>query len=267
MATMIFYPDAHPETSSVDGFVAHISGEQISWSALRDGAGTDAESDGTNTDPVCLSWVGIDAGSETDKWSNLYRGIVSFNKSAVPGQIVSATLSLYGAGKYDTAGWLPTINIYKATPVSATNLVAGDYTKLQTIPLCNYPISYSQWISGWNNFILNQAGIDYVSQSGVVKFGVRIANYDTANIAPAWSYTPPSTEYCKFRWWQAEKGGLYKPKLTVSYRDTTDPTAPGTNNIIGLEAIRNIEMSAAGRFYIDNEGNAIYEGRYYRSTQ
>ena len=33
-----------------------------------------------------------------------------------------------------------------------------------------------------------------------------------------------------------------------------------------LEALRNLEMMAMGRFYIDEYGNARYEGRYARNV-
>lgn len=36
-------------------------------------------------------------------------------------------------------------------------------------------------------------------------------------------------------------------------------------DIVTLEAIRNVEMSAMGRFYVDESGNAKYESRYARN--
>ena len=33
---------------------------------------------------------------------------------------------------------------------------------------------------------------------------------------------------------------------------------------VSLEAIRNIEITYGGRFYIDKSGNAVYESRYHR---
>ena len=33
-----------------------------------------------------------------------------------------------------------------------------------------------------------------------------------------------------------------------------------------LEVIRQLEMTAMGRFYIDEQGNARYEDRYYRNN-
>ena len=48
----------------------------------------------------------------------------------------------------------------------------------------------------------------------------------------------------------------------------TPPPSPtyGGVDIPSLEAIRNIEMSAMGRFYIDEGGNAVYESRFARNA-
>lgn len=43
------------------------------------------------------------------------------------------------------------------------------------------------------------------------------------------------------------------------------PEAYGVRDIVTLEAIRNIEMTCLGRFYIDEQGNAKYESRFHRS--
>jgi hypothetical protein len=47
--------------------------------------------------------------------------------------------------------------------------------------------------------------------------------------------------------------------------DLSPREAKPVQDIVTLEAIRNIEMGARGRFYIDEEGNAKYESRYARN--
>jgi len=49
--------------------------------------------------------------------------------------------------------------------------------------------------------------------------------------------------------------------MTLSERETVE-----VEDKITLEAIRNIEMSSKGQFYIDEEGNAVYKSRYGRRT-
>jgi len=56
------------------------------------------------------------------------------------------------------------------------------------------------------------------------------------NVTPNCAYVPPVT------------------RSTIPIKD-----------IVTLEAIRNVEMSAMGRFYVDEEGNAKYESRYARN--
>lgn len=50
----------------------------------------------------------------------------------------------------------------------------------------------------------------------------------------------------------------------ASSGDSVDQTIIG--NKVSLEAIRNIEITYGGRFYIDKSGNAIYESRYHRNV-
>ena len=44
-----------------------------------------------------------------------------------------------------------------------------------------------------------------------------------------------------------------------------DDTTAHIVQIPTLQAIRNLEMTAMGRFYIDEEGNATYEDRFARN--
>ena len=66
MASQTFYPDADPETSSVDGWAKHNDESGITWSALQGAAGNDSSDSGPFASPS-ISTHGVDS----DKFTNL----------------------------------------------------------------------------------------------------------------------------------------------------------------------------------------------------
>lgn len=96
--TSTFYPDADPESTSVDGIVARTNIGVSLWGDLRDGAGTYV----VDTD-VANSLFHLDSSFVTNKWSKILRGIHLFDTSAISDTdtIDSATLSFYGQAKGD----------------------------------------------------------------------------------------------------------------------------------------------------------------------
>lgn len=204
-----FYPDAHPETSSVDGELYHSVAAGASWATLRDGAGTYAVPTAT------LGYVGMTSDDETDKWANIERCVFLFDTSSLAGRtVISATLSIRGYSKADGLSCTPDINIYSSNPASNTNLVAGDYDSLGTAAFCDTAITYTGFnTSGYNDFVLNASGLAAINTSGISKFGARNTNYDVANSAPSWAASKSS----RFRMCYAEYGAGYQPKLVVTY--------------------------------------------------
>ncbi len=214
-----FYPDAHPETTSVDGYVgstAYASEAGVDWATLRADAGGQAGDTqalyGTITDFLS------DITPHTNKWRYLYRCIILFDTSGLPDSatISAATLSLYGHTKTDPTSNTPDVNIYSSAPASDTALVNGDFDSLGDAPLCGTPITYGNWnILGYNDFIFNAAGLATISKTGVSKFGTRGGTkYDiTGASAPTWGSYVRTYIYG----YMAEQGNGYKPKLVVTY--------------------------------------------------
>lgn len=246
LTTTIFYSNAHPESTSVDGVVEHYTyfgaGLGLAWAALVAAAGTD--SDDATWDAACVRFI---SNVDANKWARLSRGIALFDTSGLLGDdvISSATLSLYGLSKKDDDGWLPSINIYSAAPASNTALVAGDFDSLGTTPFCDTPITYANWsITGYNDFVLNAAGLAAISKGGITKFGVRNANYDVAGTPPTWTATERSAEL----WWhQAEVEIAYNPKLTITYYKQHDISA----DVIEISQEEG-PYSGAARVILDN---------------
>lgn len=225
-----FYPDAHEETSTVDGVAWQIHTEPgVSWATLI----TD---DGSNSNDAVTDYelVQFRSGDVQDKWRLLRRGIFLFDTSplTVEATILAATLSFLYQSKDDQLGVAPDINVYSSAPASNLAVVPGDYNSLGDVAFST-AISYPDWGVGWNDFVLNAAGRAAISKTGISKFGTRNANYDVAEIEPEWSAAKFATFSCYF----AERGTGYKPKLVVTY--TPPPPVPvADGDLIGIGIIR-----------------------------
>jgi hypothetical protein len=211
------YPDADPETSTVDGAVGFYSEAANTWATVRDNAGS-------GVDDTALSDVAayIRAYSTTDTWTGMSRGIFLFNTSALTGSAVisAATKSLYGVSKRDDVAWNAALNIYTSAPASNTALEAGDFDSLGTVAQSDTSITHDSWsIAGYNDFALNSTGIGNISKTGITKFGSRFATYDVANSAPTWSSLAINRVNC---YYADQTGTTNDPKLVVTYSTYTE---------------------------------------------
>ncbi len=214
MPVTTFRPDAHPETSSVDG---HTRRAQVteSWSVLRAGTGTTAWDD-TATDVVRFRAKQV---PDTDLWSDLNRGFLLFDISSLSPEDVflSTTIRLAGQSKFNTLGGLPSIVIVSSNPASNTALVTADQTTLGTEALSNV-ILYDDYLGNdWNEFTLNQAGKDVltaaVAGDGIARFGVRESTYDRLGIPPPWG----ALNQVIMEWIAADNGVTFAPQLVISH--------------------------------------------------
>ena len=216
--SLTFNPDAHTETSSVDGVVRR--GLDSSWSLIRNGVGDTSYDSITEGGLVRVSTVDT---SVANYWKYLHRAIAVFSTSALPdtASLTNAVFSHYGNGKVDTGSWTPDINIYawqETTPRSPlTSLQASDYDIAQWgAAYCDTVITYSSWsTTGYNDFTLNATGLAAISKTGITRIGERNAYYDVAGNTPTWAALKDSYLLGYF----AEQGTGYKPKLVVTYSE------------------------------------------------
>lgn len=210
--SLTVYPDASPETTSVDGRTLqyYAEGTNNTWATLIGGAGNDSGSDQTEA-----GFIRFISDTGTDKWRQLWRTVVLFDSSALTASatISAAVMSIYGWAKDDETSTTPDINIYTSNPAANNALANGDYDSFGTTAQCDTPITYNNWsTTGYNDFTLNATGRGNVSKTSVSKFGTRNANYDVSGTPPTWASNTASTLYGYLA-----DNGTNKPKLVVTY--------------------------------------------------
>jgi len=210
-ASATFYPDADPESNTVDGSVQHDEIYGASWSTIVNGAGTNAEDSATDGNLIYGR-----CRTDEDVYRDIWRSIFLFNTSSLDNDctIGAAVISLRGLNKNDSMSASPDINIYSSNPASNTAIESGDYDSLGSTALCDTPITFANFsTTDYNDFSLNTTGLSAIDKTGITKLGARNANYDVANTVPPWS---SNTNYYVHSYF-AEQGAGYKPKLVVTY--------------------------------------------------
>lgn len=207
--TSTFYPDANPETSSVDGYVGRDAGAE-GWATVRGGAGTNADDTG-------IGYVATqDSGGTT---ASLFRGILVFNTAAIPDTdtISSATLSLYGRAGSDqscTSNAQTGLNFTSSSPASNTALAATDYpvANFGSTAFLDTAFTFASFSTGaYNDGVLNASGIANISVTGVSKFAARLGG-DISNTEPTCS----GAQAAEYRSESADFAGTTSdPKLVV----------------------------------------------------
>jgi len=211
--TLTKYPDADPETNTVDGYVQRSWEDGVgneSWSTKRAGAGTNAITTAT-VGGVDADLVG---GDSSGQWWRIIRGITLFDTSLMTteAKILSAIWSLYGSSKANAIGNAPALHVVSSNPASNTNLVAGDYQNVGTTSFGS--VSYSNFsTTGYNDISLDSNGIANISKAGISKFGCRTSN-DLSDTNPYWGYRLTDGLYG----YGADQTGVSQdPKLVVTY--------------------------------------------------
>lgn len=214
MTTLTVYPDAHEETTSVDGEVYFQPGFPFdTWANAKTAAGNYAD----DTDDEDY-FVGFYSSTITDKWEILRRSIFLFDTSTLPDTcaISSVIFSVYGTAKVNALSLANlALNVYSSAPASNTALVAGDYDGLGSTAYCDTPITYDNYsTTGYNDFTLNATGIAAISKTGITKFGLREVTYDVGGATPT---HPESDLWFRLKGYFSDKGTTYRPKLVIAY--------------------------------------------------
>jgi hypothetical protein len=215
MTVTTVYPDAHVESNSVDGAVNAFTEADTDWTDLVNSAG---DAPVFSDSAVKFNIAGWDERPASNKWRTIERSIVVFNDPAIDvgDTITSAVLSGYG-NQAATAAGNPTVNIYSSAPASNTAIVAGDYDSLGSTAFADTGILGSTLsTSGFNDWVLNSAGLANINKNAVSKFGFRDATYDVPDSAPTHVGGQPDTN---IRIWSADEdqSGDRRPKLAITH--------------------------------------------------
>jgi len=237
MSETTFKPDAHPESTCCDGIVLKIPSNPerlLTWAEMLT-TGTNAiwgraAYDGGDAAPppgrggFAIGAHEGDVGAE--KFDDLERGVFIFDISPIIGKtVVSAYIDLYGWEKTEYAGneISPSANIYGITTATGASLTYTDFDGVESTPFCDTAIAYASWsITGFNRYILNDNGVSHLDNAlyagGIAKFCFREVNYDVGGVEP----TPTGYISTRMRYYNAEQGTDYAPRLVINYVDLPD---------------------------------------------
>lgn len=210
-STLTVYPDAYPETDTVDGITIKTNpGVGYTWSDIHDLSG-----DSANPSIATDYAVFLRAYTNT-KWETCYRGIFLFKTSSLSAlaTITDTTLSLNKAYSANQLGGAGRCCVVSSNPASNTNLTFADYSSLGTTDFCNITYSTIGSSSGYIGLTLNASGISNINKTSISKFGLR-DNWDRAN---SFTGTYNSSEYVGWGVNLADYAGTSQdPKLVVTY--------------------------------------------------
>jgi len=214
----IFYPDAHPETNSVDGWVNRWWFVNETFAVIRTGAGDNA---GPGADQITTP--NLQASASIGKYNNMARGIFVFDTSAIPSgaTITSATFGIYVNAKTNGLGMTSAhaaLALVKVAPTGNTDIVAADFNIARWTMTDQYAadIPYdSVTIGAYNAMALNATGIAAIGKGagGMTKLGLTFGVDRTAG-SPAWASGASTNYTIRFADYT---GTTYDPYLEVRW--------------------------------------------------
>jgi len=181
--TKYFYPDTHPEVSSVDGYAAFQAPPALLWGSIHAAAGTLAE-DGSAVDSVSMS-----CATNEYYWNTLFRALLLFDTSMIPpyATILEAKLRIRIAVKDITPDWAGFgLVVCESWPASNVALCNADYQALGIEALSNEKGYWYLTVGKYETFVLNELGLTKIIPGGITKLGIREAYHDLINFAPWW---------------------------------------------------------------------------------
>jgi hypothetical protein len=201
-----FYPDANPETTTVDGQIYRFVSSET-WSAIRDAASGTGRDDSTPFQDITL----ISHGSSSDRWTFLGRCVLLFDLSSLAGlSVTAASLNLRVGSTIDDFG--DTLDVVDSAPASNTGLVTGDYSSLGSTSFGSVSIA-SLTNNSYNAITLNGSGVAAIAAAagGIAKLGLRFGS-DRTNTAPTWAASKASQIQ-----YQSAESATTRPYLLVTH--------------------------------------------------
>ncbi len=210
--THYFYPDAHPEVTSVDGHCWRDPGPPYeTYDKLRIRPGTNAEDSGN------IFAVRIFSDEEEDLWRSISRGILLYDTSGIPegASVTAAKLRLGVYTRSRIANWPNfAVGVVSSLPASNTDIVPADYGCLGTILRSDTISPFDVEAGETFELTLNAKGLAQITPGGITKLGLREMGYDAADVCPPWVSLSDSNI-----WFFSADIGVdgSKPRLEVTY--------------------------------------------------
>ena len=227
-----FYPDAHSESTSVDGYVKRYNTEN-DWDTFHDHTvGTLVDDDqGLSEGGEDLGTIRTNAASGGNSNNiGIARNFFLFDTSGIDDDdtVSAATLSIYiqGNGEDSSAGGSASISgtavadwtVVQTSPASNTALVLADWNNCGDVndPDEGTDTAFepaADWTnSQYNDITLNATGISWVSVDGITKLGIRSQDDCTDDAIASLKHANGK------RYYGSEASGTSNdPKLTVTH--------------------------------------------------
>lgn len=214
IALPIFYPDADPENTSVDGYVAGGWAAGLSFANIRDRPGNNSNDSGADM------YTFLKAHADNNEFETLRRLVILFDTSTIGAAtvIASAVLSLYPTSKTNT---LLLSAAHAGHALVSSNPTANDALQNADFAIARFgntryitDLAYADiTVDQYNDMTLNAAGKNAIAKTGITKFGMMLA-VDLDNGTPNWV---AGAKYCLVIFKAADGGAATKPKLEVTY--------------------------------------------------
>jgi hypothetical protein len=227
LTTDTFYPDASPESTSVDGGAGHTDVDSNTFADKRAATGNSGNDDNATLGPNLGGAGGvlrIQTGTTTNHWNSLTRIGTLFDTSALPdaADISAATYSLMLKSKGNSFSTGKASNVVTCAPASNTAFGSGDYQSFSFTRQCDTDATYaSHSAEAYTDWALNATGLGNISKTGITKFGLAYAPDIDADQG-TWA----SDVFTDLQFYSADNasGTSKAPKLAVTYTAATTYT-------------------------------------------
>lgn len=176
-AVTTLYPDADPESNSVDGYCDHVA-VGSTFTALVNGAGTFAAPSAASAHAALIL---VDAGDATNEYTIIRRAFILFDDTAnaIPDTDtvdsarirfwVDAVSNQLSGATHDNSR----IVAVSSAPASATNLVAGDYNSQGSTNFGESNTQTNLTTAAYNDITLNASGLSNIDITGLSQFALQ----------------------------------------------------------------------------------------------
>ena len=215
-ASLTEYPDAHPESDTVDGFY----GREVvveTFATIRGGAGAAARDAGATS---LLGRI-LGAGT-TDRWAQLHHGVFGFDTSIIGTDTAdSGTFSVYGQSVVDNLD--QGMGLMLATLASHTAVAASDWANRDTTAQSDTSIDMGSFsTSAYNDYALNSTGLGNVATGGVTEYTTSVSADIGSGTEPTWG---SGTNAEVVGYFAEQSGTSNDPKLVIEYSSAFTPKA------------------------------------------